>query len=334
MLTIENRPVHANPPTNLSRREFLALASACSAQAVLMSVAGPARAAGFEVVTSESWGHIEKLGDGIWAVVSTPLEQNDWTTLCNGGIISGRDRVLVVESFARAEGARWVAEQAQELAGRPPTDVVITHYHGDHANGLQGYDSQQRRPAIRATAKTLELIREADSRRDQEEDPVRRDMLDSVEHLDPQESTELDLGGRRVILHPRAGHTTSDVTIELDEPCVVFFGVLLWNGLFPNYRDTIPSTLSRSIRSALRDRDTVYVPGHGTLPQQAAIEHYLELIDDIEAAARQAYEKGIPAAEAAKGYRLPESVNDWVLFNDRYFEVAIGAWHKELGGSS
>ncbi len=334
MPTIEKRPVHLERPTNLSRREFLALAGAGSAQAVLMSLAGPARGAGFEVVTSEPWGRIEKLGDGIWAVVSTPLEHNDWTTLCNGGIIAGRDRVMVVESFARAEGARWVAKQAEALAGRPPTDVVITHYHGDHANGVQGYDSQQGRPAIRATAKTLELIREADSRRDEQEDPVRRDMLDSVELLDLEETTELDLGGRRVSLHPRAGHTASDVTIELDEPSVVFFGDLLWNGLFPNYRDTIPSTFSRSIRSALRDRDTVYVPGHGALPQQAAIERYLELIDDVEAAARQAFEKGIPAADAAKEYRLPESVNDWVLFNDRYFEVAIGAWHKELDGSS
>ena len=333
MPTIEKRTAHAKPPSNLSRREFLALASACSAQLALMSLAGPGRAKGFDVVISEPWGHIEKLADGIWAVVSTPLEHKDWTTLCNGGIIAGRDRVLVVESFYRADGARWVAEQAEALAGRPPTDVVLTHYHGDHAGGIQGYDSPHGRPAIRATAKTLELIREADSRGDEEEDPVRRDMLDSVEHLDSEQPTELDLGGRRVILHPRAGHTASDVTIELDEPSVVFFGDLLWNGLFPNYRDTIPSILSRSIHSALRDRDTVYVPGHGNLPERAAIDHYLELIDDIEAAARQAYEKGIPAADAAKSYKLPDSVHDWYLFNDRYFEVAIGAWHKELGGS-
>ncbi len=75
------------------------------------------------------------------------------------------------------------------------------------------------------------------------------------------------------------------------------------------------------------------MPGHGPLPEKAAIESYLELIDDIEAAARTAFDKGIPAAEAARRYSLPDSVSDWHLFNDRYFEVAISAWHRELGGT-
>jgi len=58
-----------------------------------------------------------------------------------------------------------------------------------------------------------------------------------------------------------------------------------------------------------------------------------ELVDEIEAVGRRSFEKGVSPAEAAAEFKLPESVNDWTLFNDSYFEVAIRAWHKELGGS-
>jgi glyoxylase-like metal-dependent hydrolase (beta-lactamase superfamily II) len=286
-----------------------------------------------KIVAEEAWARIEQLGQAVWAVVSTPLAKNDWTTLSNGGIIAGGDRVVTVEGYAKPAGAKWVAERARELAGRWPTDVVVTHYHGDHANGLSGYGAEEERPQVWLTAKTLELIRENDIRRELPPRSVRAEMLDGARILDPEQTTALDLGGVTITLHPRRGHTASDVTIELEEPSVVFFGDLLWNRLFPNYRDTIPTALSQSIRAALRDRETAYVPGHGPRPEPGELESYLNLVDEIEAAGRRSFEKGVSPAEAAADFKLPGSVSDWHLFNDSYFEVAIRAWHKELGGS-
>jgi glyoxylase-like metal-dependent hydrolase (beta-lactamase superfamily II) len=283
-----------------------------------------------KIVADEPWARIEQLSEGVWAVVSTPLAKNDWTTLCNGGIIAGRDRVVAVEGYGREAGAKWVAEQARELTGRWPTDVVVTHYHGDHANGLAGYGSEDERPQVWLTAKTLDLIRNDDIRRELPPLSVRAEMLDSAHILDPEQSTDLDLGGLTITLHPRLGHTASDVTIELDEPSVVFFGDLLWNRIFPNFRDTIPTAFSQSIRATLRERETIYVPGHGPRPEPGEIESYLDLVDEIEAAGRRSFDKGVSAAEAAMDFELPASVSDWHLFNDNYFEVAIRAWHKEL----
>ena len=120
--------------------------------------------------------------------------------------------------------------------------------------------------------------------------------------------------------------------LELEEPSVVFFGDLLWNRLFPNYRDTIPTAFSQSIRAGIRGRETAYVPGHGPRPEAGDLESYLVLIDEIETAGRRSFEKGVSPAAAAADFELPESVSDWHLFNDSYFEVAIRAWHKELGG--
>ncbi len=320
-----------------SRRSFLAWSGSCAAHLMWMSAvasAGAQRLFAEEpaegIVVKEPWARIEKLADGVWAIVSTPLETKDWTTIANGGIIAGSERVLVVESFASPKGAAWAARQARELTGRRPTDVVITHYHGDHANGVAGFAEGGEAPRIWTTPTTSELLKPAggnDGRGDQAE---RAAMLAGVQALDEAASTEIDLGGRKVRLHPRAGHTASDVTIELDDPSVVFYGDLLWNRMFPNYKDTTPTVFAASIRAAMRERETAYVPGHGPLAGAQDVERLLSVLGEIETAARQAWTEEITAVEAAAGFRLPESLGEWTMFNERYFEVAIGAWHREL----
>ena len=41
-----------------------------------------------------------------------------------------------------------------------------------------------------------------------------------------------------------------DVTIELEDPSVVFYGDLLWNRMFPNYRDTMPTAFADRAKSS------------------------------------------------------------------------------------
>lgn len=321
-----------------SRRDFLSWSGSCAAHLMWMSaIAGTgaqrlfAGEPGDKVVAREPWGRIEKLHDGVWAIVSTPLDAKDFTTVSNGGIIAGSERVLMVESFASAKGGGWAARQARELTGRWPTDVVITHYHGDHANGVTGLQDGGETPRIWTTPTTRELIAPSGRNDGRGDEASRAAVLEATTRLDEASSTELDLGGRKVRLHPRAGHTASDVTIELEDPSVVFYGDLLWNRMFPNYRDTTPTVFAESIRAAMRERETVYVPGHGPLAGALDIERLLAVLGEIEAAARQAWEEEITASEAGASFRLSESLGDWTLFSDSYFEVAIGAWHQELG---
>lgn len=317
----------------LSRRRFMQLASASSLGLFsgAIGLQAASRQGESSMVSEDLWGHIERLGDGIWAVVSTPLAHDDWTTLCNGGIVAGRDRVLVIESFAGPAGARIVAQQARVLSGRWPTDVLVTHYHGDHANGLEGFATEESRPAIWMTATTRRLILEADEKREDSADPLRGELLETANLIDPEEVLQLDLGGTAVKIHPRRGHTASDVTVELEEPRIVFCGDLIWNRMFPNFRDTLPSALAKSVRALRRQSATTYVPGHGPLATDTDVARFTDLIDSVEAAARVGIEKGIPAAVAAAGFHLPQAVEDWHLFRESYFEVAIGAWYKELG---
>jgi glyoxylase-like metal-dependent hydrolase (beta-lactamase superfamily II) len=310
-----------------TRREFLGTVGGCAAHLLWMSAGygaarklyaaqphGPVR-------TTEMWARVEELGPGVWGIVSTPLAgprgSDSWRTVCNGGIIAGRSEVLLLEAFTSPEGARWAVEVATQLTGRRPTLALVTHFHGDHTTGIPEYAGGANPIPVRSTATTRGLL--------QGKDPLPEPVIPD------QGESQIDLGGKVVKLVSRLGHTPSDVTIEVSEPHVMFCGDLVWNGMFPNYRDAIPSKKAASVRALLSAGDVPYVPGHGNLARKADLERYLTLLDDVGEKARDAIAKGIPLDQAAEAYQLPAGFQDWVMFSPTYFKVAFQAWGKELG---
>jgi len=318
---------------SLNRRDFLKESGSCAAHLALAASVMPralqslwGRSTSLAVVAREPFGSLEKVADGVWALISTPLS-GDRTTLSNGGIIAGRNAVLAIEGFNQPAGAAWLANKARELTGRWPTHVVLTHYHSDHANGVGGYVADANHPSIRSTERTRDLVLQ---RNVQPPDPSRVAAVKDVVLLSGAEASTLDLGGRAVRIVPRVGHTESDVSLELDDPSLVFCGDLFWNGMFPNYVDAIPTKLAASVRALKRTRDTTYIPGHGTIGKPADYDRYIAMIDEVGQAARKAYAAGTPAADAAGAFTLPTSLGDWTLFNKSMFATAFNAWYREL----
>ena len=217
-----------------------------------------------------------------------------------------------------------MALQAMRLVGRPPTHVILTHHHGDHTGGLRGA-AETAEVVMLATDLTRDTVL-ARSRN------APADVLGRVELVSGGGPTEIDLGNRSLLLVPRRGHTDSDLSIEISDPSVVFCGDLVWNGMFPNYVDAVPDQLSQNVRVLRRGEATTYVPGHGPLADDAAVGAYIELLDDVEAAARAAIERGLTAEQAGEAYRLPRGMADWTLFSPQYFTRAIGAWMGVLHG--
>jgi glyoxylase-like metal-dependent hydrolase (beta-lactamase superfamily II) len=281
-----------------------------------------------EVVAREPFGALEKVADGVWALVSTPLG-GDRTTLSNGGIIAGRNGVLAIEGFNLPQGAEWLAGQARQLTGKWPTHVVLTHYHADHTNGVAGYQTGGH-PAIHVTERTRDLV----TTKNLPVDAARSAVLSGVELLPTNGATTIDLGGRSVRVIPRGGHTDSDVTLELEDPAVVFCGDLVWSGMFPNYVDAQPSRLAAAVRALRRSsRDTIYVPGHGAVARVADFDRYVSMLDEVEQGARRAYASGVSAADAGASFALPASLGEWVLFSKAFYPRAFEAWYRELKGA-
>jgi cyclase len=323
---------------SLDRRQFFAESGSCAAHLALAAAVMPrglrllwaTQPLGVRVAR-EPFGALEKISDGVWALISTPLS-GDRTTLSNGGIIAGRNAVLAIEGFNQPQGAAWLAAKARELTGRWPTHVVLTHYHSDHANGVAGYlsdaDHPADRPSIRSTERTRDLVVERNTR---PPDPARVAAVKNAILLPPTSETTLDLGGRSVRIVPRVGHTESDVSLELDDPSIVFCGDLFWNAMFPNFVDAIPTKLASSVRALRRPKDTIYIPGHGAVGKATDYDRYATMLGEVEQAARKAYAAGTPAADAGSAFTLPPSLGEWTLFSKTMYPTAFDAWYKELG---
>lgn len=314
----------------IDRRAFLAGGLSCGAW-VMAALAGAdgatrrlfAAAPRGTPVRAEPWGRLEKVADGVWMLISTPLAGDHASgamrTFSNGGIVAGREGVLAIEGFATAEGSRWLAGEAKRLTRRWPTHVVLTHYHGDHSAGLGGYRAEGREVEILGTSATTELLR-----RKRPEAVVPSTL---VGHGSP---TELDLGGRRVLIVPRDGHTASDLTIEVMDPRVVWCGDLVWIGLFPNFVDATPSRQTAHVRALLAEPATLWVPGHGSAARAVELRGFLSLLESIEAGARDAIARGVPADRAAREWHPPRALGEWVMFSEDYYEVGFRAWAREL----
>jgi glyoxylase-like metal-dependent hydrolase (beta-lactamase superfamily II) len=315
-----------------NRREFLHGSLTCAGHLTLASLTLPvwwrsgwAQQTQGRVVAQEAFGRLEQVADGVWALISTPLG-GDRTTVANGGLVAGRTGVLAIEGFFQPQGAAWLAARSRELTGRSPTDVLLTHYHADHVNGLAGYLTGGPRPALITTATTRDLALV----RNQPADPERSAALNRVTTLRDEEDTTIDLGGRTVRIVRGTGHTPSDLAVVLDDPAITFCGDLVWNGMFPNYVDAVPSALARAVRALRRGPGVTYVPGHGAVASDADVGRYIEMLDAVEDAARRAHGAGTTAKEAAAGFSLPPSLGDWTLFGTTFFERAFAAWYREL----
>lgn len=340
-------PVRSDPEGEMpgararGRRTFLQAGLSCASWLAIAGTLAPAavgrafRRDGSPRSRIEApWGRLDAVGDGIWALVSTPLAEglHARRTLCNGGIIAGRQGVLVVEAFATAEGARWMADQARRLTGKRVTHVVITHHHGDHSGGRGGYADRPEPPRVMTTRVTRKRLAEKAGQEPPDAGPA--PPLPEASVPAEGDPAEVDLGDRIVRIVPRRGHTASDLTVRVQDPPVLFCGDLVWNGLFPNYMDARPSELHAHVRDLVEADFPLYVPGHGGLADRPALRTYFRLLEEVEDAARRAFREGVPPERAATDFRAPETLGEWNLFSDRYYAVAFKAWARELEAGS
>ena len=316
-----------------NRRSFLKKSTGCGAHLLGLSAFGfgagaQAFAAGKKnkVVASERWGRLEEITPGVWALISTGFQTRDYTTLCNGGIIAGKTGVLAIEGTNSPKGAKWLKAQAEKLAGRAPTDMVVTHYHGDHVNGHSGYHGEDSSLKTWVTPPSRAVAELTFKRAKPPITPFQ-----NVQELSMKKTTEIDLGGRTVSIVPRKGHTMSDVTIEISDPKVVWTGDLFFNRVFPNYGDSTPNLLNDyATEMSKLDDEAIVVPGHGQIADQAAIKVYQTFLKEVQMAATKSHEAGKDPLAAAAEYSLPRSLKEWLVWSPQNIKRAFVAWHRVL----
>lgn len=286
-------------------------------------------------------------GGGVWAIIS---KWGQPATLCNGGIIAGRDAVVVVEGFNSFAGSQWAARLARQLTGRDPSHVIISHYHFDHVDGLGGYLALPEPPSIISTPATRQRMAQRGmagggtlfSPAPAAKFPglstsAGRCLLPDAVVEDPSKPLTIDLGGKLVTLRERSGHTDSDLNIEIDAggkdgQRVVFAGDMIFNKVFPVYLDAKPRALRANVAEVIAHDGgrSIVVPGHGALTTGAELKPFVELIDHLSAAGAKAKAAGLSAKDAAAAYAVPESLKDYTPSNPMFTQLAFDAIYREL----
>jgi cellulase/cellobiase CelA1 len=109
---------------------------------------------------------------------------------------------------------------------------------------------------------------------------------------------------------------------------VTFAGDLLWNGMFPNFVDAKPSRLQASMKSLAARTGHSFVPGHGAMAGANSVSRYLDLLGDLDAAAKRGHDAGNTAVATAAAYTVPASLGEWMA-SKTGLERAMTAWYRE-----
>jgi glyoxylase-like metal-dependent hydrolase (beta-lactamase superfamily II) len=215
----------------------------------------------------------ERLGDGVFRC---RLPFLDVTV----GLVYGRAGAVLIDTGTTLTEAGAIHEDAQEIAGREASHILLTHNHFDHILGASAFVGAEIycAPEVAATmAERSDHLRSEAVRYGADAAEVDRAIaaLRVPEHQ--VTAAVVDLGERTVsISHPGRGHTGHDLIAVVTGPDrpVVFCGDLVEKSGDPaidSDSDPVawPATLDQVIEAG--GEEAVFVPGHGAVVDAAFV---------------------------------------------------------------
>jgi glyoxylase-like metal-dependent hydrolase (beta-lactamase superfamily II) len=104
----------------------------------------------------KGFARVTQIAPNVYATIADPSKGTQCAS--NGGVIAGRDAILIVEGHLQPAGAAFEIEVARAVSKAPIRAAVNTHYHYDHTFGNRAY-ADQRIPII-AHYKAASLMQE------------------------------------------------------------------------------------------------------------------------------------------------------------------------------
>jgi cyclase len=328
---------------------FCAFAEAMPLPALAASIADDPRIATTPIADG-GFASVRKIGEGVYATISDPSK--GLTTMCNGGFVFGKDAALLIEGFVTANGAAFQLDALHKVAQVPPAGALDSHYHYDHSCGNSFYGAQgiqlwahaavptrisESYTPLQTTERATLLApfekRLADAKSEVVKQHAQSDLtafsgvVDIIKKttltlpnrsLDPAKlPLNVDLGGCPIIVESFPGHSGTDLIVKVPEQKVVFTGDLIFNGSYPACFD--PQATMSGWRATLKsfasfDKDTLFVPGHGQICGQEGVTRLRSVFDDIAEQAEAFHKAGVPVAEAADRYVVPEKFKSFRIW--------------------
>ncbi|HET9320861.1 MAG TPA: MBL fold metallo-hydrolase [Bryobacteraceae bacterium] len=240
---------------------------------------------------------VTKVSEHVYAIVGWP----------NVGIVVGNRATLVIDTGMGARNGAVVAREAEKLAKTPNLYLTTTHFHPEHAMGLQSFPP--RTILIRPTVQQEEMEKHGSEFIEffSNRSPVFKELLRDVKLRPPDilfdRELKLDLGGvtaRLMWFGP--GHTAGDELIFVEPDSVLLPGDIVENKLVP----TMPNA-DASLKGWLATLDKIeplkprfIVPDHGQLGDGSLIPKERAFLLALQSRALELKRQGVPVEDAGK----------------------------------
>ncbi|WP_280386277.1 MBL fold metallo-hydrolase [Nocardia wallacei] len=264
------------------------------------------------------------------------LQEHSGWCVNNCGVVAGTHGTTVIDTCATEARTRAQLAAISELGAAPITDLVNTHFHGDHVFGNCLFPDRTRIVAQRCTRDEIA-----------ENGTALTGLWPQVEWGEvwvrlPEVTFDSRLtlhdGDREIeLIHLGPAHTRGDTAVWLPRERVLFSGDLLMSGCTPFFLMGSLDGMRRAVEAMRELRPRVIVPGHGPIagPELlGATARYLDWVGSIAAVGFRAGQCPLDVARHAgpgaefSGWRDPERLVGNV--HRAYAELRGGALGEAL----
>ncbi|HEX4595931.1 MAG TPA: MBL fold metallo-hydrolase [Bryobacteraceae bacterium] len=240
---------------------------------------------------------VTQVSEHVYAIVGWP----------NVGIVVGNRATLVIDTGMGARNGAIVAREAEKLAKTPNLYLTTTHFHPEHAMGVQSFPARTIliRPTVQQEemdkhgAEFIQLFRNRSS--------GFKEVLTDVKLRPPDilfdRELKLDLGGvtaRLMWFGP--GHTAGDELIFIEPDSVLLPGDIVENKLVPTMpnADASPKGWLNTLDKIEPLKPRFIVPDHGTLGDGSLIAKERAFLLELQGRALELKRQGVPVEDAGK----------------------------------
>jgi cyclase len=227
----------------------------------------------------------------------------------NAGFVIGDDGVLVIDSFYKAEAAQALLAEIRRRTSLPLRFLVNTHYHIDHVSGNRVFADAgaqvigQQRMHDWVQSENMKFLGAKATDADRE-----RVQKLLAPQLGYEQTLQVWLGRRSVLLRSWLGHTGADTVVYVPDAAVMFGGDLFWSRSIPNLIDATVAHWTQSLERMAEDqgvRYTIIVPGHGEVASEAELKEFKNYLLDLREAVAKLQRQGL-AGDALRDAALQE----------------------------
>jgi cyclase len=307
-----------------------------------------AAAAAAQPVVKDNGGRMERLADGVYAILHDDAT-DEWPH-SNTGVVIGKDTVLVLDSCYLPSRAAADIALIRQVTQKPVKYLVITHWHMDHNNGTAAY--RDAFPGIevvaqRDTARFIDINSRYWSRFSTAEGSSRRVSLAELEaaaasgkdakqaafaaqrrgeldefvhlrvvrpeHVFDHELT-LDLGGRVALIKDWGpANSPHDATLYLPAEKILFTGDIVVQSPLPYTGGAWPLPWIEVLRALEAIPLSALVPGHGpVMRDHSYVRQVRALLEAVVTRVEASIREGRPL--------------DWIQKNVSFDDLRTGPW--------